>query len=62
MKIKVIDKGNGKETIKEISPKEFIERIRGAYVYPKTAQEEFWAGKTKQIQNSYYIYQLVKKV
>ncbi len=57
MRIKVIDKGNGKEAIKEISPKEFIERIKGTYVYPRTAQEEFWAGKTKQVSTPFYIYE-----
>ncbi len=59
MKIKVIDKGNGKEVIKEITPTEFKDRIKGTYVYPKTAQEEFWAGKTKRVETPFYIYKLV---
>ena len=60
MKIKVIDKGNGKEKIKDIRPLDFIERIKGTYAFAKTAQEEFWAGRTKQVETPFFIYQLVK--
>ena len=61
MKIKVTDKANGKEAIENITPLAFIERIKNTYVFPKTAQEEFWAGKTKQVETGFYIYQLTNK-